>query len=169
MTGARVLDAFCFSGGFGIAAIKQGRASSVVAIDSSESALAMAAANAELNGVAAQCEYIRRDVRKELEAMAEQGTMFDVVILDPPKMARTRGGVSRALKGYQRINAAALRVLKPGGILVTCSCSGLVSRDEFCEMIGEVSRISNRPIRFWNSMGSPQIIQFQPRVRKPSI
>lgn len=155
MKNARVLDAFCFSGGFGIAAIKQGGAASVVAIDSSESALAMASSNAKLNGVAAQCEYHRADVRKELETMAEQGSVFDVIVLDPPRMARTRSGLNRALKGYQRINAAALNVLKPGGILVTCSCSGLVSRDEFCEMIADVSRTSNRPIQILEQHGQP--------------
>lgn len=155
MKGARLLDAFCFSGGFGIAALKQGGAASVVAIDSSESALAMAAANAELNGVAAQCEYRRSDVRKALESMAEQGDLFDAIILDPPKMARTRGGLNRALKGYHRINSAALNVLKPGGILVTCSCSGLVSRDEFSEMIGDVSRAANRPIQILEQHGQP--------------
>ena len=155
MKDARVLDAFCFSGGFGIVAVKQGRAASVVGIDSSESALTMAAANAELNGVTAQCEYRRGDVRNELEAMAEQGSVFDVVVLDPPRMARTRGGLSRALKGYLRINLSALKVLKPGGILVTCSCSGLVSRDEFCEMIGDVARVANRPIQILEQHGQP--------------
>jgi 23S rRNA (cytosine1962-C5)-methyltransferase len=81
--------------------------------------------------------------------------VFDVVVLDPPRMARTRGGLSRALKGYLRINLSALKVLKPGGILVTCSCSGLVSRDEFCEMIGDVARVANRPIQILEQHGQP--------------
>ncbi|MDA1233027.1 MAG: class I SAM-dependent rRNA methyltransferase, partial [Planctomycetota bacterium] len=92
LNGASVLDAFCFSGGFGITALKLGGAASVLGIDSSESALVLAKANAELNGVADRCQWQRDDVRPALEAMAAQGTLFDAVILDPPRMARTRGG-----------------------------------------------------------------------------
>ena len=155
VNGGRVLDAFCFSGGFGITAAKLGAASTVVGIDSSESALKMAAANAELNGVADRCQYRRGDVRNELEAMAEQEAVFDVVILDPPRMARTRDGLHRATKGYQRLNLLALRVLKPDGILVTCSCSGLVSRQNFRELIGEVARESKRSIQILEQHGQP--------------
>jgi len=155
LSGRSVLDAFCFSGGFGIMAVKQGGAASVLGIDSSESALRLSAANAELNNVADRCVYKRNDVRAELEAMGEQGTTFDAVILDPPRMARTRGGLSRAIKGYQRLNLAALNVLRPGGILVTCSCSGLVSRDEFRDMIGDVARASKRTIQILEQHGQP--------------
>ncbi|MEQ9411213.1 MAG: class I SAM-dependent rRNA methyltransferase [Fuerstiella sp.] len=151
----RVLDAFCFSGGFGIMAAVQGRADSVLGIDSSESALALAAGNAELNGIADRCEFRRGDVRGELESMAEQGVLFDGVILDPPRMARTRGGLNRALKGYRRLNLLGLDVLKPGGILVTCSCSGLVSREDFRDMIADVARQSGRTIQILEQHGQP--------------
>lgn len=155
MNGSRLLDAFCFSGGFGIMAAKQGGAASVVGIDSSASALQLAAANAELNGVAELCEYRCSDVRSEMERMAEQGTRFQAVILDPPRMARTRGGLSRAIKGYQRLNLLALDILEPGGILVTCSCSGLVSRAEFRDMIGDVARAAKRRIQILEQHGQP--------------
>ncbi|MEZ6128195.1 MAG: class I SAM-dependent rRNA methyltransferase [Planctomycetaceae bacterium] len=155
LSGRKVLDAFCFSGGFGIMAVKQGGATSVIGIDSSASALTLAAANAELNNVSDRCQYRRNDVQAELEQMAGQGTTFDAVILDPPRMARTRGGLSRAIKGYQRLNLAALAVLRPGGILVTCSCSGLVSRDEFRDMIGDVARTSRRTIQILEQHGQP--------------
>jgi 23S rRNA (cytosine1962-C5)-methyltransferase len=155
MNGRHLLDAFCFSGGFGIMAAKQGGAASVVGIDSSASALELAAANAQLNGVAERCQYRCSDVRAELERMAEQGTRFQAIILDPPRMARTRGGVSRAIKGYQRLNQLALDVLEPEGILVTCSCSGLVSRAEFRDMIGDAARASKRRIQILEQHGQP--------------
>jgi 23S rRNA (cytosine1962-C5)-methyltransferase len=155
LRGASVLDAFCFSGGFGITAAKLGRASSVLGLDSSESALALAKANAELNGVADRCHWQRSDVRPALESMAGQGTTFDAVILDPPRMARTRGGTDRAVHGYLKLNQLGVRVLKSGGILVTCSCSGLVTRAEFQEMLGDVARSTGRDIQILENLGQP--------------
>lgn len=152
---AHVLDAFCFSGGFGITAVKSGEARQVTAIDSSESALEMATANAELNGVADRCEFRKADVRQELESLVEQEKTFDVVILDPPKMARTRGGIQRAIKGYNRFNQLGVTVLKPGGILVTCSCSGHVTRADFIGMIAEVARQTKRDIQILEQHGQP--------------
>ena len=155
LKGARVLDAFCFSGGFGITALKLGGAASVFGIDSSESALVLARANAELNGVSDRCQWKRDDVRPALEGMVGQGTLFDAVILDPPRMARTRGGSDRAVTGYSRLNQLAVQVLKPGGTLITCSCSGLVSRAEFQEMLGEVARATGRDIQILENRGQP--------------
>jgi 23S rRNA (cytosine1962-C5)-methyltransferase len=155
LRGASVLDAFCFSGGFGITAVKLGGAASVLGIDSSESALVLAKANAELNGVADRCHWQRSDVRPALEAMAGQGTTFDAVILDPPRMARTRGGTDRAVHGYLKLNQLGVQVLKPGGILVTCSCSGLVSRAEFQEMLADVARSTGRDIQILENLGQP--------------
>ncbi len=152
---ARVLDAFCFSGGFGITAAKLGGAVSVIGVDSSEAALSLAAANAELNSVAELCQWKKSDVRAAIDEFAGQGTTFDVVVLDPPRMARTRGGLERAMNGYLRLNMHALKVLKPGGVLVTCSCSGLVSRDDFREMLAETSRQSGRQIQILETHGQP--------------
>lgn len=155
LRGASVLDAFCFSGGFGITAAKLGGAASVLGLDSSESALLLAKANAELNGVADRCLWQRSDVRPALESMAGQGTTFDAVILDPPRMARTRGGTDRAVHGYLKLNQLGVQVLKPGGILVTCSCSGLVTRAEFQEMLGDVARSTGRDIQILENLGQP--------------
>ena len=154
MKDAEVLDAFCFSGGFGITAIKAG-AKQVTCVDSSELALSMAAANADLNGVADRIEFRRSDVRKVLEELAEQGRTFDAVILDPPKMARTRGGLQRAMKGYLRFNTLGVSVLKPGGILVTCSCSGHVTRADFSQMVADVARTTKRDIQILEQHGQP--------------
>jgi 23S rRNA (cytosine1962-C5)-methyltransferase len=108
-----------------------------------------------MNGVADRAEYRRGDVKVILAEMAEQGSQFDVVVLDPPRMARTRGGLNRAIKGYLRLNTLGLQVLRPGGILVTCSCSGLVSRSDFLEMIAEVSRSTGRHIQILEQHGQP--------------
>lgn len=150
-----MLDAFCFSGGFGITALKANAVKSVLAIDSSDSALTLAAANAELNGVANRMRFEKNDVKRALSQLESEGRKFDSVVIDPPRMARTRGGLSRAMKGYTKLNQQAVRVLKPNGILVTCSCSGLVSRLDFQDMLREVSRAERRPIQILEQPGQP--------------
>ena len=153
--GHRVLDAFCFSGGFGVAAVKNGGATSSMGIDSSEAALKLARGNADLNGVGDRCSFRRGDVKVILRELVEEGTQFDTVILDPPRMARTRGGLERAIRGYIKLNLQGVNVLRSDGILVTCSCSGLVSRERFMGIVGEVSRQSGRHIRVLETHGQP--------------
>lgn len=153
--GPRLLDAFCFSGGFGITALKLGSAQSVTAVDSSANALTTAARNASLNNVEDRIEFVRSDVRKFLQAQAQASEQYDTVILDPPRMARTRGGLQRALDGYRRLNTDGLNVLRPGGTLVTCSCSGLVSRDDFRSVIADVARTSGRDLRIVQQLSHP--------------
>jgi len=153
--GHQVLDGFCFSGGFGIAAAKNGGATHSLGIDSSQAALDLAVANAELNGVRDRCSFQKGDVKVVLRELADQGRVFDTVILDPPRMARTRGGLDRAIRGYVKLNLQGLNVLSPGGILVTCSCSGLVSRQQFQGIVAEVSRQSGRHIRILEIYGQP--------------
>lgn len=154
LRGADVLDAFCFSGGFGITALKNG-ADSVTSVDSSAAAIEMAQANAAANGVAEKMTFRKNDVRSELESIVESGKQFDAVILDPPKLARTRNGLSRALKGYLRFNQLGVNVLKPGGILITCSCSGHVSRTDFVSMLSDVARTTRRDIQILEQHGHP--------------
>jgi 23S rRNA (cytosine1962-C5)-methyltransferase len=153
MSGHRVLDLFCYTGAFGIAALKQGSARSVHAVDASEHALALARANAELNEVSSAMQFEKSEVFEALERLAAAGEKFDTVILDPPKMTRHRAGLPKALRGYHSLNELALAVLKPGGILVTCSCSGLVGRDDFVAMLGAVSQRTGRPIQILESRG----------------
>ena len=153
VTSHRVLDVFCYTGAFGITAIRNGGASSCVGIDSSTTALETARANAELNEVATQCRFEKADAKKRLHELARAGEKFDTVILDPPKMARNRAGVRRALKGYFHLNRSAVDLLPPGGLLVTCSCSGLISRIEFQQMLASVTRESNRTIRMLEDRG----------------
>ena len=153
LAGHRVLDLFCYTGGFGITAIELGGAASVLAADVSESALETARANAERNGVIAKMQFEKSEAYDLLEKLAGQGERFDSVILDPPKMTRHRAGVTKALRGYHSLNRLAVELLSPGGILVTCSCSGLVGRDEFTQMLADVSLRSDRAIQFLEFRG----------------
>ena len=153
VAGHRVLDLFCYAGGFGIAAFKLGGAKSVVAADVSESALQTAQANADRIGVRERIQFEKSNAYDMLEQLAERGERFETVILDPPKMTRHRAGVVKALRGYHSLNRLAVDLLEPGGILVSCSCSGLVSRDEFAQMLAEVGQRSDRAIQFLEIRG----------------
>lgn len=153
MADHRVLDLFCYTGGFGIAALKLGGARSVLAADVSEPALEQAQTNARRNGVAEAIEFEKSKAYDQLEKLADLGQMFDSVILDPPKMTRHRAGVTKALRGYHSLNRLAVDRLRPGGILVTCSCSGLVSHGEFTKMLADVSVRSDRAIQFLEQRG----------------
>ncbi len=152
--GARVLDTFSYSGGFGLAALKHGSASEVVAVDASAGALALAQRNADLNGLADRVRFIQGDSYKQLEHLAAAGERFGLVVLDPPKMTRTRSGIERAIRGYHSLNKLGLAVLEPGGILVTCSCSGLVDRQQFEQMLANVALDTGRRIRILESRGA---------------
>ncbi|MCH2210468.1 MAG: class I SAM-dependent rRNA methyltransferase [Fuerstiella sp.] len=153
--GHRVLDVYCYSGAFGLTAVRSGEAKQSLGIDSSAAALNLATANAQLNGVADRCEFRNGDARVVLSELAQQGTEFDTVILDPPRMARTRAGIERAIRAYIKLNLQGVNVLKPDGILVTCNCSGLVSRNQFFSIVAETSRQSRRHIQILETHGQP--------------
>ncbi len=122
--GRNVLDCFCYTGGFTVAALK-GDAQSLVAVDSSASALSLAAQNLELNHIPPErCRFIERDVFQALREFRDRGEKFDLLVLDPPKFAPTVSQVQRAARGYKDINLLAFKLLNPGGVLVTFSCSG---------------------------------------------
>jgi len=151
--GRRVLDMFCYSGGFSVAAAVAGRAASVLAVDSSAKAATLAKANADLNG-AANVVVETADAFEKLDALLAAGERFGMVVLDPPKFARSRASLDDALRAYHRINRAALGLLEPGGILVTCSCSGSVSRDDFLQMLAGVAQRGRRPIQLLECRGA---------------
>ena len=152
--GHRVLDVFCYTGGFGLGALVWGGASEVVAVDSSEAALQLAQCNAELNGVADRWRCVRSDGFKALETLRDAGEQFDTVVLDPPKLTRTRAALPQALRAYHSLNRLAVSVLKPGGLLVTCSCSGLVTRNDFEQMLADVAIQSGRDLRIIEVRGA---------------
>lgn len=133
--GKNVLDAFSYSGGFGVYAAKAG-AASVHCLDASEAALALANRNAELNGI--QLTTTRADVFNHLAVLAAENRKYDVVILDPPKFARNRAAVPDALKGYRRLHQLAMKLLAPNGILVSCCCTGLIQMTDLEDIVAQV-------------------------------
>jgi 23S rRNA (cytosine1962-C5)-methyltransferase len=151
--GRRVLDMFCYSGGFAVACAVSGGARSVLAVDGSSRAAALARANADMNG-AANVAVETADAFEKLDALRDGGERFGMVILDPPKFARSRATAEDALRAYHRINRVGVDLLDPGGILVTCSCSGSVSRDAFLEMLGGVAQRAGRPLQFLECRGA---------------
>jgi 23S rRNA (cytosine1962-C5)-methyltransferase len=149
----RVLDMFCYTGGFSLAAALLGRAREVLGFDTSQRAVTQARANAERNG-AANVRFECGDAFETLHALKTSGERFDGVVLDPPKFAKSRAAVDDALRAYARLNRAALDVLSPGGILVTCSCSGHVTRDDFFFMLVNVAQQSGREIQVLEPRGA---------------
>ncbi len=143
--GKRVLDVCCYTGGFGLLAAKRG-AKSVFSVDASAAALEAAVQAAHRNGVADRMEFIQEDCFDVLQRLKNEGQQFDVVILDPPRFAGSRHQVDQALRAYRRLNSSAVDLLPAGGVLVTCSCSGRVSRNDFQEMLMDVGRRRGRDI-----------------------
>jgi 23S rRNA (cytosine1962-C5)-methyltransferase len=123
---ARVLDAFSYAGGFALHAARVAEKAEVV--DASGDALKLARRNAELNGLT-NVSFTRMDAFDLLRERSDGGERYDAVILDPPAFAKTRRDVSRATRAYKEINLRAMKMLAPGGILVTCSCSYHFSRE----------------------------------------
>jgi 23S rRNA (cytosine1962-C5)-methyltransferase len=153
LRGRRVLDMFCYTGGFAMAAAALGGARDVLGIDASKKAIAQARRNAELNGLT-NVRFDVGDAFQSLDRLIEQGERFDAVILDPPKFARGRAGTNQALMAYHRLNRAAALLLTPGGILVTCSCTGGVTREDFLLMLSGVAQKSGRDLRILEQRGA---------------
>lgn len=129
------LDCFCYSGGFTVNLLAGG-ARHVTAIDSSADALALAKFNVETNALdATRVDFIADDVFKRLRTLRDQARQFDLIVLDPPKFAPTAAFAEKAARGYKDINLIALKLLKPGGLLFTFSCSGGVGRDLFQKIV----------------------------------
>ncbi len=151
-SGAHVLDAFSYTGAFGVNALRAG-AAHVTFVDASVEALELGEQNLRLNGFdpEAQSESWAGDVFDVLrdwhESGPPSGEPFDVIVLDPPKFAQSRGGVERALRGYKEINRLALGLLRPGGVLATFSCSGLVSADLFQKMLFGAALDADRDVQ----------------------
>ena len=131
--GREVLDGFCYSGGFALNAAAGG-AKSVTAVDSSAEALALARGNAEMNGLA-QAEWLEGDVFQMLRRFRDQARSFDLIVLDPPKFAPTAAHAEKAARAYKDINLLAFKLLRPGGLLATFSCSGGVGADLFQKIV----------------------------------
>jgi len=150
--GRTVADVCCYTGAFGVVAAAAD-APAVTGVDASEPALALAAANAERNGVAERMRFVRADAFRWLEGEREAGRRYGMIVLDPPRFARTRKGVRQALKAYERLNRLALSCLESDGILVTCSCSGRVTPEEFSAAVGRAAAGARRSVQVLEAHG----------------
>ena len=149
----RVLDVFCYSGGFSMAASRLGGAREVLGIDTSQRAVALAEANARRNGLE-NVRFQSGDAFQTLESLAASGERFGGVVLDPPKFARSRGAVNEALRAYHWLNRLGVGLLEPGGFLATCSCSGHVTREDFLYMLVGVAQQTGREIQLLEQRGA---------------
>lgn len=148
--GGRALDCFAYHGSFALHLAR--RAASVVALDVSGEALARGAEHSALNGLT-NIEWREADAFEELRAMERAGARFDTIALDPPAFAKSRSSVPQALRGYREVNLRALRLLAPGGVLVTASCSFHVRRPEFMEMLHVAAADSGRTVELVELLG----------------
>jgi len=143
---AKVLDCFTHTGSFALNAAQAG-AKSVLGIDSSGSGIAQAVRNAELNGLQGVAEFECADVFDKLPELEEAGEKFDVVILDPPAFTKSRNSVKNAVKGYREINLRAMKIVKDGGFLATCSCSHFMDYELFTKTIGQAAANVHKVLR----------------------
>lgn len=152
LRGRRVLDMFCYSGGFSMAASAHG-AREVLGFDSSPKAVALAKANADLNELT-NIRFDTGDAFEVLESLVKSQQRFGGVVLDPPKFARSRTALSEAMRAYHWLNRLAVQTLEPGGFLVTCSCSGHVIREDFRDMLLGVAQQTGRDIQILEQRGA---------------
>src|SRR5256885_11249512 len=143
------LDVFCYHGGFALHLAQ--RCSSVTGVDSSRPALEIAEKNAALNG--REIEWIEANAFDLLRDYSDAGNRYDCIVLDPPPFAKSRQNLATALRGYKELNLRALKMLRPGGLLVTCSCSYHVSAPDFMEIVAASALDSHRIVRVLENRG----------------
>lgn len=149
-----VLNCFCYTGGFSLAALKGG-AKRVVSIDSSGDALALAQRNVAANSFdAARAQWLDADAFKTLRRLVDEGERFDLIVLDPPKFAPTRDSVDRAARAYKDINLSGLKLLRPGGLLFTYSCSGAIDMDLFQKIVAGAAADAKVDARILKRLGA---------------
>lgn len=163
VAGKRVLDLCCNTGGFGVYAAVRG-ASEVVGIDIDEDVIEIAKGNARLND--ARIKFVQADIFPWLRDASNAGDAYDVVVLDPAKMTRDREQVIPALKKYLDMNKLALGVVKPGGLLATFSCTGLVSEEQFLDMLRRAAFYANRTIQILKVSGAGADHPFMAHVQE---
>jgi 23S rRNA (cytosine1962-C5)-methyltransferase len=151
--GRTVLDLYCYAGGFALTALGAG-ATAATLVDSSGRAVGRAREHAELNGFADRATCVEADVFRFLAAAAERGDRWEAVVLDPPKFARGRAGAEAAARGYRKLHGAALRVLAPGGVLATASCTTQARAAELARTLGEAAYDVGRAVTVLESAGA---------------
>ncbi|TPD42345.1 methyltransferase domain-containing protein, partial [Escherichia coli] len=144
----RVLNCFSYTGGFAVSAL-MGGCSQVVSVDTSQEALDIARQNVELNKLdLSKAEFVRDDVFKLLRTYRDRGEKFDVIVMDPPKFVENKSQLMGACRGYKDINMLAIQLLNEGGILLTFSCSGLMTSDLFQKIIADAAIDAGRDVQF---------------------
>lgn len=150
--GASVLDVCCYTGGFGIYAKARGGAEEVTGVDLDEDAIDLAKRNANLNQL--RIQHIHADAFSYLRQMQTNGRSFDAVVLDPPKFVAGREDFAEGSRKYHDLNTLGMSVVRPGGLLVTCSCSGMVSREDFLGMVKAAAGRARRPLQIVDITGA---------------
>lgn len=144
--GAKVLDCFCHTGSFSLHAARYG-AHSVTGVDISEHAVEWASNNAEINGLSSICEFKALNAFDYLKELSDGKSHYDVVVLDPPAFTKSRDTINSAVRGYKEINLRALKILNPGGFLVTSSCSHHIDDELFLDIIFDAAIDAKRQVR----------------------
>ncbi len=155
--GKRLLDVCCYTGGFSLYSRVLGKAREAIGIDLDERAVAQAERNARLNGLAgpqAAIRFLHANAFHFLKEPREPRDLWDIIVCDPSKLAPTRESLERAMRDYYDLNRLALRNLKPGGTFLTCSCSGLVTVEEFAQMLGRAAADADRELRILRVTGA---------------
>jgi len=152
--GRGVLDAFSYSGAFSVCAGRAG-ATSLTLVESSRTALELGEKNLDLNGIDCDADLMQGDVFQVLRALCDEERRFGVVILDPPKFARTRAQADQALRGYKDINMLAMKLLEPDGVLATFSCSGGVDPQQFTKAVAWAGLDASRDVQILRRLGQP--------------
>ena len=156
---AKVLDCFTHTGSFALNA-GYGGAKEVTGVDASELAVEQATLNSKLNGMEDRVKFICRDVFELLPELEEKGEKFDVVILDPPAFTKSRNSVKNAVKGYREINLRAMKLVRDGGFLATCSCSHFMTYELFTQTIHQAARNVHKRLRQ---------VEYRPQAPDPPI
>ena len=149
--GKKVLNTFCYSGGFSLSALEQG-ASLVHSLDSSKKAIALTDANIELNGFHSKHKSIVADAMNYMKDLPED---YDIIVLDPPAFAKHRNKRHKAVQGYKRLNAHTIRQIKPGGIIFTFSCSQVVDKQLFTNTVIAAAIETGRNVRILEQLHQP--------------
>lgn len=152
--GRDVLSAYCYTGAFEVCAAHAG-AKSVTGWDSSEPALAQARRHHELNPSGVPAAYEVADVPHRLRLARDRRESWDLIVLDPPRLVTRRDGLEKGLRAYKDVNLLAMKLLRPGGVLATFSCSGLVDMADFRKMVGWAAHDSGKRVRILETLGQP--------------
>lgn len=152
---ADVLEAFCYTGTFSMHAAHYG-AKSVLGLDISDKAVATATANAKLNGFEDRCRFEAVNAFDVLKTWSKENKKYDVVMIDPPAFTKSRANIQKAITGYKEINLRSMKLVKPGGFLVTASCTNLVPPEMFLDIIGMAAKDAKRRLRqvTWQTQAS---------------